>query len=293
MTAIDIPERFAHDTIQREGEAGQRWLRALPDLVEDLLRRWRLQLDGPAMHGYVGLVLPVRREEEDLVLKVSWRDASNAHEHTALRAWGGRGAVRLIDADADAGALLLERLRPQSLQSMPFDEAVVIAARLLRRLAIPFREEVPALEETAAELRATLPDLARRFPGALPPGLVEDTLARLDDLVPSAERLLVNADLHYENVLAGIREPWLVIDPKVVLGDPEHGVAPLLWNRFDEVVERGAGAVLDRITGAAELDAERARAWTFVRLADAWIWGLGLGLTEHPERCATLLRAVV
>ena len=46
---------------------------------------------------------------------------------------------------------------------------------------------------------------------------------------------MIHGDLHYENVLAGDREPWLVIDPKPMSGDPHYELAPMLWNRFDEL----------------------------------------------------------
>ena len=46
---------------------------------------------------------------------------------------------------------------------------------------------------------------------------------------------MIHGDLHYENVLAADREPWLVIDPKPTNGDPHYEVAPLLWNRWEEL----------------------------------------------------------
>ena len=55
----------------REGDAGRKWIHALPGLVEDLCQHWNLRRDGPVMHGYLGLVIPVRRVEEPCVLKVS------------------------------------------------------------------------------------------------------------------------------------------------------------------------------------------------------------------------------
>ena len=78
----------------------------------------------------------------------------------------------------------------------------------------------------------------------------------------------MNEDLHFQNVLAGTREPWLVIDPKPLAGDLEWGVIPLFWNRFTESTldERFAlivasqragrreGARLDARTRRAELD---------------------------------------
>ena len=68
---------------------------------------------------------------------------------------------------------------------------------------------------------------------------------------------LVNEDLHYENVLRGDREPWLMIDPKPLSGDPEYCVIPLLWNRFDEL--DGRRGLTDRflaLCDAGELDVD-------------------------------------
>ncbi|MFI5426222.1 aminoglycoside phosphotransferase family protein [Aeromicrobium sp. UC242_57] len=56
---------------------------------------------------------------------------------------------------------------------------------------------------------------------------------------PDSVGRLIHADLHYENVLAAERAPWLAIDPKPVSGDPHYEVAPLLWNRWDEAVATG------------------------------------------------------
>lgn len=81
---------------------------------------------------------------------------------------------------------------------------------------------------------------------------------------------MVNEDLHYLNVLAADREPWLVIDPKVVLGDPEYGVIPLLRNRFRELDDPAAVlGRLDAIVDVAGLNRELTLAWTFLRAADA------------------------
>lgn len=87
---IDIPAAFATGTIVREGEAGRAWLAALPTLVQALCDEWRLMLDGAPMHGYLGIVVPVRQGDERQVLKVSWIEASNRDDAAALTAWGGR-----------------------------------------------------------------------------------------------------------------------------------------------------------------------------------------------------------
>src|SRR5579871_2049255 len=113
------------------------------------------------------------------------------------------------------------------------------------------------------------------------------------DRRPDGERaggLLANRDMHYQNVLAGEREPWLVIDPKVMRGDAEFGLAPLLWRRLDEAGgPAGLRRRFDALVDEAGLDAELARGWTLLRAVDYQLWGLSLGLTEDPVRCATVL----
>src|SRR4051812_47966828 len=107
---ITVPEAFARNTITREGEAGRKWLAELPRLVESLCTQWQLTVDGPTMHGYLGLVIPVQRGAERCVLKVSWLDESTKEEALALAAWNGQGAVRLLENEPAQSAMLLERL---------------------------------------------------------------------------------------------------------------------------------------------------------------------------------------
>ncbi|PWW65366.1 aminoglycoside phosphotransferase family protein [Actinokineospora spheciospongiae] len=103
--------------------------------------------------------------------------------------------------------------------------------------------------------------------GDAPAELVEQAVAYCAELGPRAGDRLVNEDLHFGNVLRGEREPWLVIDPKPLAGDPEFGLIALLWNRWEEssVPDRLA-AVVD----AAGLDHDLARRWAFVRAVENW-----------------------
>lgn len=106
--------------------------------------------------------------------------------------------------------------------------------------------------------------IARRFVGQAE-RLLHDFA---DD--PSTDAVLIHSDLHYANVLAAKREPWLVIDPKPLAGDPAYEVAPLLWNRWDEAMRAHAPrqALLDRVfavVDAAGLEEDRVRDWIVVR----------------------------
>ena len=101
--------------------------------------------------------------------------------------------------------------------------------------------------------------------------MVEQALSLGRDLVadPASVGRIVHGDLHYENVLAADREPWLVIDPKPMSGDPHYEPAPMLWNRFDEYagdVRDGVRRRFHTLVDAAGLDEARARDWVVVRM---------------------------
>ena len=296
MTLIRVPEGFAADTLTREGEAARTWLARLPDLVGELCMRWGLRVTGDPMHGYMALVVPVLRGDARCALKVSWIDGETVNEAAALALWNGGGAVRLLDADATAGALLLEWLDPRRrLAEADLSVAVPVAGRLLRRLAVPVPAGWPGrpvlrLGQWALDLAAELPGRWRATGRPFPERRLDEAVDMAAALAPRAGGLLANRDLHYWNVLAGEREPWLVIDPKVMRGDAEFGLAPLLWRRLGEAGgPAGLRRRFDALVDEAGLDAELARGWTLLRAVDYQLWGLSLGLTEDPALCATVL----
>ena len=200
----------------------------------------------------------------------------------------------LLEADPAVGALLLERLDPtRTLQRMDLRAAAQVAGRLLRRLAIPAPEGVRPLRAVADGIGGSLPGRQERLGQPVPEGWLAIASGLAHELGASAGDRLVHADLHYGNVLAGNREPWLAIDPKPVTGDPEHAVPELLWTRVDELEDAAAiRRVLTVLADSGELDGEKARGWAIVRCVDYWLWGLENGLTEDPKRCRRILAAL-
>jgi streptomycin 6-kinase len=123
--------------------------------------------------------------------------------------------------------------------------------------------------------------------GQVPAELLDQAVAYCRELGPNAGNHLVNEDLHFQNVLRGEREPWLVIDPKPIAGDREFGLIPLLWNRFDATSIPGRLAVVVDLAG---LDHELARKWTFVRAVDNWLYaGEGHWMGDTCAQIATAL----
>jgi len=248
-----------------------RWVEGLPRRLDGLLEEWELASDGGSMHGYCSIVVPVRTSDaEPAVLKVAFDvDEESEHEPLALRHWGGRGAVRLLRADPHRRAMLLERLHPEDLTTVSDVEACEVVAALYPRLHLPALPQLRTITSYVERWAAALARMPRNAP--IPRRMVQQALALAHDLVtdPASTGVIVHGDLHYENVLASDREPWLVIDPKPMSGDPHFELAPMLWNRMQELGDRVRTGVRRRfhtLLDAAGLDEARARDWVIVRM---------------------------
>ncbi|WP_435771088.1 aminoglycoside phosphotransferase family protein [Nocardioides sp. SYSU DS0651] len=269
-----------------------------------LLEEWELTADGEPWRARESVVLPVRtRAGEPAALKLGRPDEDSAHEHLALQHWHGAGAVLLLRADPRRRALLLERLADEDLAGTGDVAACEVVGDLYRRLHRPAPPQLRRLSDHAARVADRLDALPGGAP--LPPRFVDQAraLARSFAEDPETDGVLVHADLHYGNVLAGSREPWLAIDPKPLSGDPHFEVAPLLWTRYDELggqVRDGLRARFHAAVDAAGLDERRARDWVVVRTLD-----LARRLLERQEaaprgprtgdwltRCVSIAKAV-
>ncbi|MFD1152104.1 aminoglycoside phosphotransferase family protein [Saccharothrix hoggarensis] len=293
-----MPPEFARWRAQVEGEAGREWVAGLPDLVDRLCARWRLTPDDtPPLHGGLGLVVLVHRGDVPCALKVSQLEDATVDEALALTTWDGRGAVRLHEADPEVGALLLERLDPaKSLHDLDLRSAAEVAGGLIRRLAVPAPAGVRPLAGIADVMVEHLPRRQRALGDPVPRRWVDAARGFAAELGAVDHDVLVHADLHYGNVLAGDREPWLAVDARAVRGRPEFSVPELMWTRADDGALDSDTAVrrlLAVIVAAGELDADAAHGWVVARCVDYWLWGLENGLTIDPARCRKVLSALL
>jgi streptomycin 6-kinase len=194
------------------------WLDALPDAIERLQARWSLTIGAPfdSVEVSCAWVAPVSLADGgSAVLKLGMPHMEGEREIDGLRFWNGDPTVRLLDADAELNAMLLERCEPGTpLRSLPEPEQDVVVAGLLRRLWRPVPSPHPFLplaEMTAAWTRETL-EVVDSWADA---GLVEEGLRLFEELPRSApSEVLLATDLHAGNILRAERESWLVIDPK-------------------------------------------------------------------------------
>lgn len=246
------------------------WLARLPDALHELEQRWELTLESPFDGPEVSCawVAPATlRDGTHSVLKVGMPHFEGEHELEALRFLDGDPTVRLLRADDELNAMLLEQCRPGSvLRDRDQGDQDVVIAQLLRRFwrvptdPHPFRPLAAMTAQWSDETRAQ----RNRWPDA---GLVEGGLRLFAELPLSAPaNVLLATDLHAGNVLAAQREPWLVIDPKPFVGDSAYDATQHLFN-CRERLRQDPDVAIRRFADLLEVDGDRVRLWMFARLA--------------------------
>ncbi|MFC9155945.1 aminoglycoside phosphotransferase family protein [Streptomyces bauhiniae] len=248
------------------------------------LAHWDLRADGPPMSGIAALVLPVTTADgTPAALKVQHLDEECAGEATALLTWAGDGAARLLAHDPPTGTLLLERLdEHRPLSALPDTRAAVdVLGGLLARLtAHPAPPGLRRLGDIVRGMTDRLPRALRTEPDPATRRLLRDCAVALREVADEPGDRLLHWDLHFGNVLASARAPWLAIDPKPLAGDPAFELLPALANRYDPADTRHR---FDALTAALGLDRERARAWTLARVLQNRLWQLEEGEAGRPQ----------
>jgi len=242
----------------------------LPDVLRSLEHLWALTPDAPldAEEASCSYVTAVRAANgRPAVLKIAMPHMEGEHEIHGLRFWDGDPTVRLLEADDELGAVVLERCKPgTTLRALAeYDQDVVIAG-LLRRLwrrpltPHPFRSLSTLTEywtkETVGQIEQW-PDM----------GLVREGLQLFEGLPRNATReVLLATDLHAGNVVRAEREPWLVIDPKPFVGDPAYDATQHLFNCRTRL-RLDPDRTIRSFADLAGIEHERVRLWTFARAA--------------------------
>lgn len=264
------------------GAAGERWLADLPGLFDAVLAEWELRPGEPYPLSF-NWVCPVRRADgSPAVLKLGVPASDHlVDEASALRAFGGRGAVRLLARDADRGALLLEHARPGTLlrELVPGQDEAATAAvvGVLRRLhSAPVEgvtlPPVSQLTEDFAQHLSERPDTA-----GLPRRMVERAAGLFAELCDDAwPPVVVHGDAHHDNLVRAEREPWLAIDPHGRVGDPGSEIAPVLYNPDpwlrDDALLKLVPARVEQLADGLGIPLDRAIAWGYAGSVLSEVW---------------------
>lgn len=303
VNSLNLPAVLISNIRSAFGARGDTWLAALPDLLEETARCWQLTL-SPAFDALsYNYVCPVRcADGSEAVLKLGVPDPELTSEIAALQLYAGRGAARLLQADAEKGALLIERLRPGRMlaEIEDDDRAMEIAAAVMKALWRPAPTEICFL--TIEGWAAGLKKIPERYPqgSPLPQEMVDLANGLFAELLPSqSARMVLHGDFHHYNVLSSGSE-WLAIDPKGLLAEPEYEVTSFLRNPFDLVERPDALRVTERriaiLCERLGFDRKRVRKWAIAHaVLSAW-WDVefdgNITRASGSLRCAEIFQKV-
>ena len=303
MNPHNLPPILISNIRSGFGARGDAWLATLPDLLEQTAQRWNLTL-SPAFDALsYNYVCPVRcADGSEAVLKLGVPDPELTSEIAALQLYAGRGTARLLQADAEKGALLLERLRPGRMLAdiEDDDRATEIGAEAMKALwrPVPPENHFLTIEGWAAGLKK----IPERFPqgSPLPQELVDLAENLFAELLPSqTARKVLHGDFHHYNILSS-DGGWLVIDPKGLLAEPEYEVTSFLRNPFDLVERPNALRVTERriaiLCERLGFDRKRVRQWAIAHaVLSAW-WDVEFdgdsSRASGSLRCAEIFQKV-
>ena len=270
---MKVPENLRW-IAERSGPDIKAFVDSLPRRIAELEDLWEIKVGEPYDPGGFSsfTARATRADGEPCVLKLAYEWEPTRCEYDALRAWDREGAVRLLEGEPFT--MLLERCEPgvPIWSAADFDTADAELLPILKRLWKPAPAGPPWLKlrdlaGLMAERIATHYELSDK-PFDVAHVRFAQRFAHDASEFTGAEFLL-HGDFHQENVLSATREPWLVIDPSPIVGDPAYDAAFLATDRAHEMTNAVAAsrvaARLDRYAAELELDRGHLAAWALTR----------------------------
>jgi streptomycin 6-kinase len=221
------------------------WLDALPGLVADLERRWSLRVGAAypdATEAFVAAATLADGSPAVLKLLVPRDAEAAAHEITVLRLAAGEGCVRLLDHDASAGALLLERLgRSLRELGLPLPRRLEILCSAAERVWCPAAGcGLPTGAEKGRWLASAITTTWEALDRPCAERTVEHALACAERRVAAHDperAVLVHGDVHQWNALEDGAGGFKLVDPDGLLAEAEYDLGILMREDPLELLE--------------------------------------------------------
>lgn len=261
------------------GSDGEDWLDDLPSLLHKLESGWSLKVDPAFPAGEFNFVAPaLRNRNEPVVLKISppYRTIEIFGEAKYLRVRDGKGAVKLLAEDRDHRAILLERAVPGRNFTELFQDneprSIEPAIGVLRAALLP----PPTDTADTISLDHWFDGLHRALATDFPSVYASKALAIYESLSARSDLFYIHGDFHPGNAVSAGRAPYLIIDPKGVIGNIGYEIAVFLNNfhwwqqKKPDVIDRLDRAVAD-FSDAFDVDPVELRQWAFAQMVlGAW-----------------------
>jgi streptomycin 6-kinase len=285
--SFNLPQKFVQTITSMFGDAGEKWLAQLPVLINEIAAEWRIEVAGHFANLSYHYVAPcLRPDGSDAVLKIGFPGEvlEFRNEVNTLRLYGGEGAVALFDHDDKRSTMLLEKISPgESLGNLCLEndeEAVKIAAGILKKIVRPVQADADfhLLENWMGGFR-------RVGKTEFPQEVLAKARAYYRELSGGNRKFLLHGDFHHENILSAGREPYLVIDPKGLIGEVGYDIGVFLNNHRNwldgmDDIEAKLGSAIEHFAEGFGLTQKEIRKWAYVQMVLSAFWTF----EENDER---------
>ncbi len=279
--ADSLPPDFVRNVTALCGDKGKEWLDRLPNIISKLQEKWAIKAVGhfhKLSYNYVANALSKNGESVVLKIGLPLDDVEIYGEAAYLKALNGQGSAKLLNFDSELQAVLLERLSPgntlKSVYKKDQGEAVSVAINILKRILRPVTKD--SVEFT--KLDDWFDGLKRASQTEFPHDYAEKALTFYKELSSDSQNIfLLHGDLHHDNILSAAREPFLVIDPKGLIGHVGYDIGVFLnnhydWLEWDGKLEHKLDDAVGKFAEAFELDESAIRKFAFCQMVLSRWW---------------------
>ena len=269
-----LPPKFVQNTISLCGGRGEKWLDELPERIAVLEKRWPIKAGNPFLNlSYNYVANAELADGKSAVLKIGLplTDVEIFGEAAYLQLLNGDGSVRMLEFDRELQAILLERVVPgsnlRSVCKKDQAKAVTIAIEILKRILRP----VPQTTDDFIRLDDWFDGLKHTI-GTTKAIELYAELSR-----QTKNTFLLHGDFHHDNILSSRRGPFLVIDPKGMIGHVSYDIGVFLnnhheWLEWDTRLKGKLDKAIADFAVAFDLEESDIRKWAFCQMVLSWWW---------------------
>jgi len=258
------------------GLQGQKWLAALPTIIDELKEQWALSDIAPVSNmSYHYVAKATRISGEPVVIKIGCDRQLIQNEAFFLQANNSGKMVHLLDYNLELCALLMT-------QAQPGTSIKEIYPQEINTVMQTFANLTHGLHQYGQTGRYDYPHVSKWLEAIDHASLTPKT-NKLFSIAKTKKNALLSSmgaskllhgDLHLDNIIKQGKS-WVCIDPKGLWGELEFEIAAFDIFAPSEVKTATNETFLSRIDCLAHLmhvQSERLKDWFFVRLALSAAW---------------------